>query len=87
MNSQNFIYDERPGFESYNSVSFPYPGMMPMMPMANSNNNNNSSCQANMKNLENRISNLEDRVQKLENNMYPKATEYSQTYQNSINVM
>ena len=84
MNSQNYVYDERPGFESYNSVSFPYPGMMPMMPMAT---NNNSSIQSSIKNLENKISNLENRVQKLENNMYPKAMEYSQTYQNSMNVM
>lgn len=85
-------YDERPGFESYNSVNFPYPAMMPMMPTPNINNN--TSCQKNVSNLENRINNLENRinnlenrVQKLENNMYPKAVDYSQTYQNSMNMM
>lgn len=86
MNNQNYVYDERPGFESYNAVSFPYPGMMPMMPISN-NNSNNSSCQNSIKNLENKVSNLENRIQKLENNLYPKAMEYSQTYQNSMNVM
>lgn len=85
-----FNNDERPGFESYNAINFPYPGYMPMMP-TNSNmissNNNNSNCSQNMSNLENRISNLENRVQRLENNMYPKAVDYTSTYQNSMNMM
>ena len=82
------IFDERPGFESYSSVNFPYPGM-PMMPITgmSMSTSNNSNCSQNMNNLENRINNLENRIQRLENNMYPKAVDYTSSYQNSMNMM
>lgn len=78
---KSFVYDERPGFESYSMMNM-YP-MMPMMP-------NNTNC---YNNLESRISSLEKKVNILENNlrniqnsMYPQATDYS-SYQNSMNIM
>ena len=65
---KTFVYDERPSFESYNSMNMQYPSM-PMMPvypgnmmMPNMNNNTNS-----YHNLESRFSTLEKKVQNLEN--------------------
>ncbi len=89
MNNQAYIYDERPGFESYNMVNFPYQGMPMMYP-----SNNTSTCN-NMDNrlskLENEINNLQNRVSRLESNIYPQAVDYNTypkaTYQNSMNVM
>ena len=61
---KTFVYDERPSFESYNSMNMQYPSM-PMMPvypgnmmMPNMNNNSNS-----YNNLESRVSTLEKKVQ------------------------
>ena len=84
------VYDERPGFESYNAVSFPYPGgmnnmgMMPIFPnnmMSNMQNSSNSCSQVQntVNNLEQKVNNLENRIQKLESSLYPKAMDYSQS--------
>ena len=88
---KSYIYDERPGFESYSSINFPYPGGMPFqMPMYNMNNTSNN-CTQKVNNLENKLNNLEDRIQKLESSLYPSAIDYSKipnfNYQNSMNVM
>lgn len=95
MIDKTYVYDERPGFESYSSVNFPYPSAMMPMPMMNVNGNTNCS-QTNQRvsNLENKVNSLEDRIQRLESSMYPTAIDYSQTpnyitstYQNSMNIM
>ena len=88
--NNTFLYDERPGFESYNMMNFT-PGMPIMYP----NMNYNSSCQNNnidnrINKLENEINNLQNRVSRLEGNMYPEAVNYNSypksTYQNSLNM-
>lgn len=91
---KSYIYDERPGFESYNMVNFPYPNM-PMMYPNPSMNTNYQSCSDNMNNkinqLEKQIDNLQNRVSRLEGSMYPQAVDYNTypkaTYQNSMNIM
>ena len=90
---RTYIYDERPGFESYNMVNFPMGGMPMMYPMnnqsgtcSNSNNYDNRKTK-----LENEVSNLQNRISRLEGNIYPQAIDYNtypkQTYQNSLNVL
>lgn len=91
MIDKTYVYDERPGFESYNSINFPYPGNMIPFSQMNMNNNNFSLLNQKISNLENKVNTLEDRIQRLESNMYPTAIDYSQTpnyaYQNSMNIM
>ena len=86
---KTIVYDERPGFESYNMMNWGYPNM-PMMPnMGVMPNNNMNSCNQ----LEKRVSNLENNIKNLQNNIYPQATEYQtygvdySSYQNSMNIM
>ena len=92
---KTYIYDERPGFESYNMMNFG-PGMPMMTPYMNYNMG--QTCQKNNNNYDNRISklestveNLQNRVSRLEGNMYPQAVDYNNypkaTYQNSMNMM
>ena len=100
---KTFVYDERPSFESYNSMNMQYPSM-PMMPvypgnmmMPNMNNNSNSynNLESRVSTLEKKVQNLENKLQKLENNLYPKAVDYTgmssdsinASYQNSMNIM
>lgn len=100
---KTFVYDERPSFESYNSMNMQYPSM-PMMPvypgnmmMPNMNNNSNSynNLESRISTLEKKVQNLENKLQKLENNLYPKAVDYTEmnsdyinaSYQNSMNIM
>lgn len=87
-----YVYDERPGFESYNMVNFPNPGMPMMYPnnmgvSCSSNNNYESRIQK----LENEVNNLQNRVSRLEGNIYPQAVDYNNypkaSYQNSMNMM
>ena len=84
---KSYIYDERPGFESYNMMNFPYPGM-PIYPNMNYVDNN---LESKISKLENKIDNLQNRVSRLENNMYPQAIDSNTfpkaTYQNSLNIM
>ena len=92
MNNQTYIYDERPGFESYNMMNIPYPGMPIMYPNSSMSNNCIQKDYENKINkLENDINNLQNRVTRLENNVYPQAIDYNSypksTYQNSMNVM
>lgn len=105
MNSNSydktFVYDERPGFESYNAVNMQYPSM-PIMPYnmvmpntMNQNMNSYNNLEGRVSKLEKNIQNLENKIQKLENNIYPKAMDYTQmssdyinsSYQNSMNIM
>ena len=92
---KTYVYDERPGFESYNMVNFPTPGMPMMYP--NMNYNMGQTCSQN-NNYENRISrleqevdNLQNRISRLEGSMYPQAVDYNSypktSYQNSMNMM
>lgn len=91
---KTYVYDERPGFESYNMM---YSGMPPMMgPYMNYNmgqtcQNNNSNLENRISKLENTVDNLQNRVSRLEGNMYPQAVDYNNypksTYQNSMNMM
>lgn len=100
---KTFVYDERPSFESYNSMNMQYPSMamMPVYPgnmmMPNMNNNSNSynNLESRVSTLEKKVQNLENKLQKLENNLYPKAVDYTEmssdyinaSYQNSMNIM
>lgn len=93
---KTFVYDERPGFESYNMVNFPNPGMPIMYPNMNYVNTGSSCAQNNnyenrIQKLENDINNLQNRVSRIEGNMYPQAVDYNtypkSTYQNSMNMM
>ena len=73
----NNIFDGRAGFESYNMMNFPYPGM-PIMQNTSCSNDNK------INKLENEINNLQNRVSRLESNMYPQAIDYNypkNTYQ------
>ena len=81
------VYDERPGFESYNMMNMSYPGM-PMMPMM-PNNNSYNQLENRISTLEKKVQNLENNMRKLQNNIYPQATEYEaySSYQNSMNIM
>ena len=100
---KTFVYDERPSFESYNSMNMQYPSM-PMMPvypgnmmMPNMNNNSNSynNLESRVSTLETKVQNLETKIKNLENSIYPKAVDYTQmssdyinaSYQNSMNIM
>lgn len=80
--NKNYMYDERPGFESYNSFNIPYP--QNMMGFTGFNMPNYS-----IESLEKRVSNLENKISKLENNIYPKAMDQmiSGSYQSSMNIM
>lgn len=97
---KTFVYDERPAFESYNSMSMQYPNMpiMPMNPgymMPNMNNNSYNNLESRVSTLEKKVQNLESKLDKLENNIYPKAVDYTTmssdysaaSYQNSMNIM
>ena len=94
MIDKSFIYDERPGFETYSMMNFPYPSS-PMMFPNNNYYDNNSGCNSNMETriskLENQVDNLQNRVSRLESNMYPQAVDYNTypktTYQSSMNIM
>lgn len=90
MIDRNYVYDERPGFESYNMMNFGYPGM-PMMQSMPCQNNVVNNYDEKISKLENQINSLENRVSRLEgsmatsmdySNIYPKAT-----YQNSLTMM
>lgn len=69
-----------PGFESYNMMNFPYPNM--------GYQSMNTPCQNNVeskiKQMEKQIDNLQNRVSRLEENMYPKAIDYSNTTYQSM---
>lgn len=91
-----YMFDERPGFESYNMVNFPYPSMPMMYPIntgyqntSSCNNNSNNNIENRISKLENQIDNLQNRVSRLEGSMYPQAVDYNTypkaTYQNSMN--
>ena len=87
--NKSYVYDERPGFESYNMMNFGMPGMPIMYPYQQStcqNNNDNKIAK-----LEQEINNLQTRVSRLEGSMYPQAVDYNSypkaTYQNSMNMM
>lgn len=99
--SKTYIYDERPGFETYSMMNFPYQAI-PMggynignyNPMGNYNNdnyNNYNNLENIISKLENQIDNLQNRVSRLESNIYPQAMDYGSypkaTYQTSMNVM
>ena len=100
---KTFVYDERPSFESYNSMNMQYPSMpmMPvypgnmMMPNMNKNSNSYNNLESRVSTLEKKVQNLENKLQKLENNLYPKAVDYTEmnsdyinaSYQNSMNIM
>lgn len=97
---KTFVYDERPSFESYNSMNMQYPTMpiMPMYPggmMPNNNSNSYNNLESRISTLENKVKNLENKFKNLENNLYPKAVDYSQmssdyinsSYQNSMNII
>lgn len=90
------VYDERPGFESYNMMNMSYPNM-PMIPnmgfMQNNNMNSYNQLENRVSALERKVQNLENSIQRLQNNIYPTAVDYSTTstdysaYQNSMNIM
>ena len=81
------MYDERPGFESYNMVNIPYPNMPMMYPSYQ--NNNSCNIENKISKLEKDIDNIQNRLSRLEANLYPQAVDYNSypkaTYQNSIN--
>ena len=86
-----YIYDERPGYESYNMMNF-NPGMPIMTPyMNNMNCQNNNNLENRISKLENTEDNLQNRITRLEGSMYPQAIDYNNypktTYQNSMNIM
>lgn len=86
-----YTFDERPGYESYNMMSF-NPGMPMMAPyMNNMSCQNNSNLENRISKLENTVDNLQNRISRLEGNMYPQAVDYNNypkaTYQNSMNMM
>lgn len=86
-----YTFDERPGYESYNMMSF-NPGMPMMAPYMNSMScQNNSNLENRISKLENTVDNLQNRISRLEGNMYPQAVDYNNypkaTYQNSMNMM
>ena len=96
---KTYVYDERPGFESYNAFNMQYPNIpvMPYMAMPMNQNNGMNNLESRISTLENKISNLENKIQRLENSIYPSAVDYSTTksssdylttsYQNSMNIM
>ena len=100
---KTFVYDERPSFESYNSMNMQYPSMLMkpvypgnmMMPNMNNNSNSYNNLESRVSTLEKKVQNLENKLQKLENNLYPKAVDYTEmssdyinaSYQNSMNIM
>lgn len=83
---KTYIYDERPGFESYNMM---YSGMPMMAPINQTCQNNNYDNR--ISKLESEIDNLKNRMSRLESNIYPQAVDYNSypktTYQNSMNMM
>jgi hypothetical protein len=90
MIDRNCIYDERPGFESYSMMNFPYPSM-PIMQGQYYQPNSNNNLEDKISKLENKINSLENRISRIEgsmstnmdySNIYPKAT-----YQNSLSMM
>ena len=90
---KTIIYDQRPGFESYNMMNMTYPNM-PIMPNMGFMPNNNMNCYNQLENrisiLEKKVSNLENNIKNLQNNIYPQATEYKtdySSYQNSMSIM
>ncbi len=96
MNQDNkiYVYDERPGFESYSAFNAQYPTpMMPVfpnqmnMPNVPFNNQNNSYNQLEnrVSNLEKSVQNLENKIQRLEGNIYPKAIDYTEMNSDYIN--
>ena len=83
---KTIVYDERPGFESYNMMNMSYP----VMPNIGYMPNNFNQLENRISNLEKRVSSLENNIKKLQNNVYPQAMEYEQqysSYQNSMNMM
>ena len=91
--NKSYVFDERPGFESYNMMNFTNP-LMPMMYPYPSNNmscQNNSNIENRISKLENTVDNLQNRVNRLEQSMYPQAVDYNNypktSYQNSMNMM
>lgn len=91
------VYDERPGFESYNMMNMSYPNM-PVMPnmgyIPNNNMNGYNQLENRISTLEKKVQNLENSMRRLQNNIYPQATDYEQysttdysSYQNSMNIM
>ena len=90
-----YIFDERPGFESYNMMNFQTPSIPMMYPGMNYNMGTSCSQNNNYDNkiskLESEVSNLQNRISRLEGNMYPQAVDYNNytkaTYQNSMNMM
>ena len=88
---KTYIYDERPGFESYNMMNFA-PGMPMVPPYMNYNTcSMNNNYDNRISRLENEIDNLQNRVSRLEGNTYPQAIDYNSypktTYQNSMNMI
>jgi tetrahydromethanopterin S-methyltransferase subunit B len=92
-----YVYDERPGFESYNMMNFGNPGMPMMYPTmnyqtgTNCSQMQNSNLESKISKLETEVNNLQNRVSRLEGSMYPQAVDYNSypkaTYQNSMNMM
>ena len=95
-----YVYDERPGFEAYNSVNMQYPtpmipnfpsqmnmGMnMPGFPVNNQNNQNSyNQLENRVSSLETKVQNLETKIKNLENSIYPKAVDYTQMSSDYIN--
>lgn len=95
---KSIVYDERPGFESYNMMNMSYPNM-PMMPnmgfmQNNPNMNSYNQLESRVSTLEKKVKNLENNIKRLQSNIYPQATDYDQysatdysSYQNSMNIM
>ena len=85
---RTYIYDERPGFESYNMFNT---GMPMMYPYMNTSCQNNSNIENRIIKLENTVDNLQNRINRLEGNTYPQAVDYNTypkaSYQNSLNIM
>jgi len=86
---KTFVYDERPGFETYSMMNMPYPSTSMMFP--NNYYNNCSNLESRINKLENQIDNMQNRISRLESNIYPQAVDYNSypkaTYQSSMNIM
>lgn len=85
------MFEERPGFESYNMMNFSNPGMPLVYPNVSYSANQCSNVDNRISKLETELSNLQSRVSRLEGNIYPQAVDYNSypktTYQNSMNMM
>ena len=95
---KTYIYDERPGFESYNMMNFNTPGMPMIYPNMGYNmqstcsgNSSNNNYESRITKIESDVDNLQTRLSRLEGSIYPQAVEYNSypktTYQNSLNMM